>query len=111
MLFPLTPGNGKAKKKNQNILDDNIENQEVFKCLLALSLILYGMVENVFSELRIKNQDINLESLFEYYDDMLINKFSPDMRNYYNQETHRTSNACESYNKSLNSILIPNQQL
>ena len=61
------------------------------------------IVENVFNELRNNNQDINLEPLFEYYDDILIKKFTPDMWNYYNQETNRTNNACESYNKKLNS--------
>ena len=93
----------KQRKKFINYLNDKIENQELFKSLLTLPLIPSDIVENVFNELRNNNQDINLEPLFEYYDDMFIKKFTPDMCNYYNKETNRTNNACESYNKKLNS--------
>ena len=96
----------KQKKKFINYLNDKIENQELFKSLLTLPLIPSDIVENVFNELRNNNQDIILEALFEYYDDMFIKKFTPDMWNYYNQETNRTNNACESYNKKLNSYFI-----
>ena len=80
MLFSLSPGNGKAKKKISNILNDKIKNQEIFKSFITLSLILSDVIENVFNELRINNQDIDLEPLFDYYDDIFINKFPPICR-------------------------------
>ena len=42
------------------------------------------MVEPVFNQLRINNQDKNLEGLFVYYVNMFIKKFPPKMWNYFN---------------------------
>ena len=33
---------------------------------------------------------------------MIYKQISPNIWNYYNQEKHKTNNACEAYNKSLN---------
>ena len=65
MLFPLEPVYGKTKKKNLDLLEDNISNKESFKSLISLPLIPIDMVEPVFNQLRINNQDKNLEGLFE----------------------------------------------
>ena len=65
MLFSLEPVYGKTKKKNLDLLEDNISNKERFKSLISLPLIPIDMVEPVFNQLRINNQDRNLEGLFE----------------------------------------------
>lgn len=64
MLFSLSPGNGKAKKKISNILNDKIKNQEIFKSFITLPFIPSDIIENIFNELRINNQDIDLEPFF-----------------------------------------------
>ena len=93
----------KQRKKYKHFLDDNISNQESFKSPLTLPLIKLDMVELVFNQLRIKNQDLELEELFNYYENMFIKKFPSEIWNYYNTENHRTNNSYENYNKTLNS--------
>ena len=55
----------KQRKKYSDLLEDNINNKEIFKSLITLPLIPIDMVEPVFNQLRINNQDRNLEGLFE----------------------------------------------
>ena len=79
MLFPLDSVYGKTKKKNLDLLEDNISNKESFKSLISLPFIPIDMVEPVFNQLRISNQDKILEGLFVYYENMFIKKFPPKM--------------------------------
>jgi hypothetical protein len=93
----------KNRKKYKDILENNVSNNEAFKCLLTLPLIQEDVVESVFNELKSNNLCLELKELFDYYEKMFIIKFKPPMWNYYNTENNRTNNACENYNKSLNS--------
>ena len=93
----------KNRKKYKDILENNVSNNEAFKCLLTLPLIPEDVVESVFNELKSNNLCLELKELFDYYEKMFIIKFKPPMWNYYNTENHRTNNACENYNKRLNS--------
>ena len=60
----------KQRKKYKHLLDDNISNQESFKSLLTLPLIKLDMVELIFNQLRIKNQDLEY-----YYENIFIKNF------------------------------------
>ena len=93
----------KNRKKYKDIFENNVSNNEAFKCLLTLPLIQEDVVESVFNELKSNNLCLELKELFDYYEKMFIIKFKPPMWNYYNTENNRTNNACENYNKSLNS--------
>ena len=93
----------KNRKKPKDILKNNVSNNEAFKYLLTLHLIQEDVVESVFNELKSNNLCLELKELFDYYEKKFIIKFKPPIRNYYNTENHRTNNACENYNKKLNS--------
>ena len=67
LLFPLESSNG---KKYKDILENDISNQEAFKCLLTLPLIPEDVVEPVFNELKLNNQCLELKDLFDYYEKM-----------------------------------------
>ena len=91
------------RKKYKDILKNSLANQETFKCLLTLPLIPTDMVELIFKEIRNNNHDFELNELFDYFEKIYINKFKPELWNYFKLENNRTNNACESYNKTLNS--------
>ena len=74
-------------------------------------MIPEDVVEPVFNELKLNNQCLELKDLFDYYKKMFIIKFRPPMWNYYNTEIHRTNNACENYNKRLNSYFTTKQTI
>ena len=61
-IFPLESSNG---KKYKDILENDISNQEAFKCLLTLPLIPEDVVESVFNELKLNNQCLELKDLFD----------------------------------------------
>ena len=54
------------------------------------------MVELIFKEIRNNNHDFELNELFDYFEKIYINKFKPELWNYFKHENNRTNNACES---------------
>ena len=68
----------KNRKKYKG-LENNVSNNEAFKCLLTLPLIPEDVVESVFNELKSNNLCLELKELFDYYEKMFIIKFKPPM--------------------------------
>ena len=65
----------KNRKKYKDIFENNVSNNEAFKCLLTLPLIQEDVVESVFNELKSNNLCLELKELFDYYEKMFIIKF------------------------------------
>ena len=81
------------RKKYKDILKNSLSNQETFKYLITLPLIPTDMVELIFKEIRNNNHDFELNELFDYFEKIYINKFKPELWNYFKLENNRTNNS------------------
>lgn len=90
---------------------NEVEVQQIFKQINTLPLIPVEYVEPVFSIIENENRFNELIEFFNYFRDIYIERFSPELWNYFKIENNRTNNACKGYNNRINGFFEKNLQL